>query len=105
MNDAAAGCHPLDIAGGNCAAVAKAVGVFDRAGQHIGNRFDAAMRMPREAGQVVLRDVVAKIIQQQERIEIGSISKTERAAKVNARTLAGGFRFYRFFLSGEVTYQ
>ena len=36
-------------------AVAQAVAVLDRAGEHVGDRLDAAVRMPREAGEVVRR--------------------------------------------------
>ena len=39
------------------------------AGEHVGDRFDAAMRMPREAGEIVVRVVVAEVVEQQERIE------------------------------------
>jgi len=39
--------------------------VLDIAGQHIGNRLDAAMRVPRKAGLVIVRPVVAKIIEQE----------------------------------------
>ena len=55
VEDAAAGGHPLHVAGAEVAAVAEAVAVRDRAGEDVGDRLDAAMRMPREPGEVVVR--------------------------------------------------
>ena len=69
MEDAAAGRHPLHVAGAEAAAIAEAVAVFDRAGQHVGDRLDAAMRMPREPGEIFVRMVVAEVVEQQKRIE------------------------------------
>ena len=62
------------------AAVAEAVAVLDRAGEHVSDGFDAAMRMPGEAGEIVLRVVVAEIVEQQERIELGGVAEAEGAA-------------------------
>ncbi len=50
VEDAAAGGHPLHVAGTERALVAQAVGVVDRAGQHVGDGLDAAVRVPGEAG-------------------------------------------------------
>jgi len=36
--------------------------------------------MPREAGQVIFRILVAKVVQQQERIEIGRVAEAESPA-------------------------
>jgi hypothetical protein len=36
------------------------------------------MRMPRKAGKVIVGDIIPKIIQQQKRIEVGRLTKTER---------------------------
>src|SRR5207249_4529027 len=51
--------------------------------EHICYRFDAAVRMPRKAGQVIVRDVVPKIIQQQKWVEIRSVAKAERPAQMD----------------------
>ncbi len=50
VDDAAAGRHPLHVAGAERAAIAEAVAVLDRAGEHVGDRLDPAMRMPRKPG-------------------------------------------------------
>ena len=73
--------------------VAHAVAVLHGSGQHIGDGFDAAMRMPRETRQVILRNVVAEIVEQQERIEVGGVAETERAAQVHARAFEGRLGF------------
>ena len=89
MQDAAAGRHPLHVAGAERAAVAEAVAVVDRAGEHVGDGLDAAMRMPREAGEVVVRVVVAEIVEQQERIELAGVAEPKRAAQLHARAFHG----------------
>ena len=90
MDDAAAGRHPLNVAGGDGAAVAHAVAVLHGSGQDVGDGLDAAVRMPGKAGQVILGNVVAEIVEQQERIEVGRVAEAERPAQVHARAFQGG---------------
>src|SRR5438128_8695791 len=85
MNDAAARRHPLHIARLDGAVIAHAVAVFNSTSKNIGDRLNAAVWMPGKSRQVVLRDIVAEIIQQQEGIEVGCIAKTECAAQVYTR--------------------
>ena len=92
MEDAAPGGHPLHVAGFKIAAIAEAVAVLDAAGQHIGDRLDAAMRMPRKAGAIIVGPVVAKIVEQEERIELARLAEAEGAAQFDAGSLHGGFR-------------
>ena len=92
MHDAAAGRHPLHVAGTEIAAVAQAVAVLDGSGQHVGDGLDAAVRVPGEAGEILVRPVVAEIVEQQERIEFGGVAKAKGAAQMNARALDGGLR-------------
>ena len=54
VHDAAAGRHPLHVAGADRAGVADAVAVVDLAGQHVGDGLDAAVRVPGEPRQVVV---------------------------------------------------
>ena len=68
MQDPAAGSHPLHIACAQFAGVPKAVGVIHRAFKDIGDRFDAAVRVPRKTPLKMCRDVVAEIVKQQERV-------------------------------------
>ena len=85
VEDAAAGGHPLHVARAKTAAIPEAVTMVDRACQHIGDRFDAAVRMPRKPGEVVVRVVVPEIVEQQERIEFIRGAKTKRATQVHSR--------------------
>ena len=84
VENAAAGRHPLHVAGAEVAAVAQAVAVLDVARQHIGDGLDAAMRMPGKAGAIVVRPIVAEIVEQQERIELLGVAEAEGAAKMHA---------------------
>jgi hypothetical protein len=63
--------------------------VIDFACEHIGDRLDAAMGMPRKAGEIVLGAIAAEIIHHQERVEIGCIAEAEGAAQLDARALHG----------------
>ena len=87
MDDATARRHPLDVARADDAAVPHAVAVFDGPRQNVSDRFDAAMRMPGKARQVVLRNVIAEIIEEEKWIEVGRVAEAERAAQVDARPL------------------
>src|SRR5207245_2449991 len=67
------------------------------AGEDVGNGLDAAMRMPRKPGEIILRMVVAKIVEQQERIELGRFPETECPLQLHAGALDGGRRTNDFF--------
>ena len=58
--------------------------MVDRAGEHVGNRLDAAVRVPREPREVVIGVLVAKIVEQQKRIELGRVAEAERALQPDA---------------------
>ena len=51
--------------------------MVDGAGQRVGDGLDAAVRMPGEAGEIVLRPVVAEIVEQQERIGLARFAEAE----------------------------
>ena len=92
MHDAAASRHPLHVAGAEGPAVAEAVAVLDRARQHVGDRLDAAVRMPRKPGEVVVGAVVAEVVEQQEGIEIGGVPEPEPALQPHAGAWGGDAR-------------
>jgi hypothetical protein len=48
------------------------------------------MRMPGKPGEIFFRPVVAEIVKQQERIELGGVAEAESAAKVNASAFHRG---------------
>ena len=90
VDDPAARGHPLDVARRDAAAVPHAVAVLDRAGEDVGDRLDPAVRMPGEAGQVVLGAFVAEVVEEEERVEVGGRAEAERPAQVHARAFEGG---------------
>ena len=89
VDDPAARRHPLDVAGGDGAVVAHAVAVLHGSGEDVGDGLDAAVGMPREARQVILRNVVAEVVEEQERVEVGCVAEAERAAQMHARAFEG----------------
>jgi hypothetical protein len=72
------------------AGVAEAVGMLHRALQHVGDRLDPPVRVPRESPAVSRRIVVAEIVEQEKRIEFAWILKAEGAVQVHARPFHGG---------------
>jgi hypothetical protein len=88
MHDAAPGRHPLDAAGAEQPRVALVVGVAHAAGEHVGHRFEAAVRMIREAGDVVARVVGSELIEQQKRIERVEKLRADDARHADTGTVA-----------------
>ena len=97
VEDAAAGGHPLDVAGGHLALVAEAVAVLDFAGQDVGDGLDAAMRVPGEAGEVVGGILVAEVVEQEEGIELLGFAEAEGALELDACAFEGGLGFKNLF--------
>src|SRR5215471_8496670 len=92
VDDTAAGCHPLDVAGGNGALVAHAISVFDGSGKNVGDRLYAPVGMPGKSGEVVFRHIIAKVIEQKKGIEIGCVSEAEGTAQMHACAFQSRFR-------------
>ena len=84
VHDSAARRHPLHVAGAQLSLVAEAVAVLHRSGEHIGDRLDAAVRVPGKSGAIIVRTIVAEIVEQQKRIELGGLAEAERAIKFHA---------------------
>src|SRR5262249_1578797 len=93
MNDPAARGHPLNVPGANRPAIAHAVAMLDRPGEDVGNRLDPAMRVPREPGEVIRRDVVAEVVEEQEWVVVGRRAEAERPAQVHAGPFDRRLRF------------
>src|ERR1035438_5009412 len=72
MNNATPRRHPLNIARRDRPAIPETVAMLDGPSQNISNGLDSAMRMPRKPRQIILRHVIAKIVEQQKRIELRS---------------------------------
>src|SRR5262245_38200611 len=89
VQDSAARGHPLHIPGAELATVPQAVAMIDRPCQHVGDSLDPAMRMPREAHAVIIRPLVAEVIQQQERVELVGRAEAKCAAQLDASAFDG----------------
>jgi hypothetical protein len=89
MDDAASGCHPLDVTRVDDASVLKAVAMLYFALEDIGNRLDASMRMPGKALKVVIRIVRPKIVEKEKRIKLGNLIVTESSFEVHTRSFDG----------------
>jgi hypothetical protein len=70
--------------------------VLDIAGEDVGNGLDAAMWVPRETGEVIGGDIVAEIVEEQERVGVGGTAEAERAAEMDTRAFESGFGFDEF---------
>ena len=66
-------------------------------GEYVGDRLDAAVRVPREPGQVVSGTLVAEVVEQQERIELSGVPEAERATQVDAGAFHRGHRLCNSF--------
>jgi len=93
MDDAASCGHPLNISFRNRPLVSHAVAVLDIAVQDIGDRFNATVRVPGEAFQIMLGIIGTKIVQQKKGIEQWDMTVAEGALQVNARTFNYRFAF------------
>ena len=86
--------HPLHVARAHASLVAQAVAVADRTGEDIGDGFDPAMGMPREAREIVGGILVAKVVEQEEGIEVPRVTEAERATQTDTRSFDGGLRLH-----------
>ena len=91
MKDAAAGRHPLHVARAQAPAIPETVAMLDSPREYIGDRLDAAMGVPRKPGQIFVGVVVAKVVEQQERVVFGCVAEPERAAQLHPGALECGF--------------
>src|SRR5258708_1489708 len=93
VNDSASGGHPLNIAGCDGAVVAHTIAVFHGSGEDVSNGLDPTMGVPGEACQIVFRNVIAEIVEQKKRVEVGCVAEAERAAEMDSRAFHGRLRF------------
>src|SRR6476619_5008626 len=93
MKNSAAGCHPLHVAGAKRAAIPQAVAVVHGPPQDIGNGLDAAVGMPGKPGTVIVRAIVAEIVQQQKGVELAGVSEAEGTTQLHPGPFHGRLRF------------
>src|SRR6516225_1330182 len=83
MNDAASRSHPLHVPCPYGTAVSHAVAVFHGAGENVCDRLDPAMRMPREARQIVRGHIIAEIVEEEKWIIISRVAETKGPAQMH----------------------
>src|SRR5262249_2605989 len=76
--------------GAERARVPQTVAVIDAPRQHIGDRLDAAVRMPGKSCAIVFRAIVAEVVEQKEWIEFARIPEAEGATQLHARAFNRG---------------
>ncbi len=91
VDDPTARGHPLDVAGGDNALIAHAVAVLHVAFEHVGDGLDAPVRMPGEPLEIVLRPVIAKIVQEQKGVELRHFAEAEDPLEMHPGPFEGGF--------------
>jgi hypothetical protein len=80
----------LNVTGRDGALVAHAIAMIDGSGQHVRNGLDAAMRMPGEARQIIVGNIIAEIVEKKKRIEVCCIAETESTPQMYSRALKRG---------------
>src|SRR5207248_2990291 len=93
VKNAASGCHPLHVASGHFSFITKAVTVLDRPGQNVRDGFDAAMWMPGKSCCVIVRVIVAEIVQQEKWIEFLGFAEAKGALQLDASAFDSRLRF------------
>jgi hypothetical protein len=89
MHDAGASRHPLHIARAQQSLIAEAVPMRHRACQYIGDGFNAPMRMPWKAFDIIFRTIIAKVIHHQKRIGQGRVPEAENAVQIHTGAFTG----------------
>jgi len=65
--------------------------VLNRAGQDVGDGFDAAMWMPGKSGRVIVEVIVTEIVQQEKWIEFPGLAEADGALQFDARAFDDRF--------------
>ncbi len=90
MHDAAPSRHPLHATGHQQALAAVVVAMAHTAFQHVGDGLEAAVRMHRKTGDVVLRTLGAEGVEHQKRIDRRLLRCTDEARQFDAGTIGSG---------------
>src|ERR1700755_2320604 len=93
MDDATARGHPLHVTRTDGATIAQAIAMVDVSSENVGDGLNPAMRMPGKSGKVIFGNIVAKVVEQEKRVEVFGVAEAERTAQVYARTLQRRLRF------------
>src|SRR6516164_5096976 len=91
VDDSPAGSHPLNVARADGAPIAHAVAVFHGAGENVGDGFYAAVRMPWEPSEIILGNIVAKVVEEEKGVKVGCVAEAKCAAQVHSGTFERRF--------------
>src|SRR5262249_4080177 len=89
---AASGRHPLHVSSPEAALITQAVTVIDRAGQHIRDCLYASMGVPWKSRAVLVRTIIAEVVEQQERVKFLGSPESKGAVELHPGSLDGRFR-------------
>ena len=64
----------------------------DRPRKNIGDRLDAAVRVPGKAGQIVSRPIAPEVVKEQERVELRRAAEAKATMQLDAGALKGRLR-------------
>src|SRR5580693_5619453 len=92
MDDSATRRHPLHVTGGDGTLISHAVAVLRSSRQDVGDSFDSTVGMPGKASKIILRNVIAEVIQQKERVELLRVSKAKGTPQMHTGTFERGLR-------------
>ncbi len=84
VDDAAAGRHPLHIAGVDHARIPHRIAMLHVSIQQVGDRLNAAVRVPGEASLELGGVIPAEIIEKEERVKCAALAGGKATAQVNS---------------------
>src|SRR2546427_5414127 len=85
--------HPLHVARCDRATVARAVTMLNGSSQNVSDGLNPAVWMPRKSRQIILRNIIAEIVEQEKRIKVLGGSKTECAPQMHPSAFQGRLGF------------
>jgi hypothetical protein len=101
VENSAAGRHPLHVTGTKRPAIPETVAMVHRPPQDIGDGLDAAVGMPGKPGAVIVRAVIAKIVQQQIKGQNRRCLRSRRLDATSPRPLPWSASIRQCALRGE----
>ncbi|SST11330.1 Uncharacterised protein [Acinetobacter baumannii] len=90
------GGHPLYAAGLEQAAIAEVVFVAHTPFEHVGHGLEAAVRVRRETGDIVIRVLGIELVEHQERVEAFRGRAADHAGQADAGAIGGGVAGMQF---------
>jgi len=77
----------LNVTGAQGPTIAQAVLVLHFSTKNVGDGLYSTMRVPRKAFEVVLRDIVAEIVEKKKGVKLSGVPEAEGTMEMNTGTL------------------